>query len=90
MRRVRFAVEAGNADVLGDEPVWHAGKGVGWITSGGYGHFVDRALAQGYIPVGLASDLGTGALEIEIIGERRRATILNEPLFDPSGERMRM
>ena len=36
------------ADVIGDEPVWHDGEVVGWITSGGYGHHVkavDRARA---------------------------------------------
>jgi dimethylglycine dehydrogenase len=90
LRRVSFTVDAVDADVLGDEPIWHDGTVVGWVTSGGYGHFVDRSLAQGYIPAGLAGNLGTGAFEIEIIGERRQATILSEPLFDAAGERMRM
>ena len=33
------------ADVIGDEPIWHDGAVVGWVTSGGYGHTsaVDRA-----------------------------------------------
>ena len=62
---------------------------VGWVTSGGYGHYVDASLAQGYVPVGLASDLKTGAFEIEILGDRRPARILAEPLFDPQGARMR-
>jgi len=90
LRRVSFTVDAVDADVLGDEPIWHGGKVVGWVTSGGYGHFVDRSLAQGYIPAELAGHLGTGAFEIEIIGDRRKATIINEPLFDAAGERMRM
>ena len=37
----RFVVEPDPddpADVIGDEPVWHDGTVVGWITSGGYGH----------------------------------------------------
>jgi dimethylglycine dehydrogenase len=90
LKRVSFAVQALDADVLGDEPVWHEGKVIGWVTSGGYGHYVDRSLAQGYIPVDLAQDLAGGAFEIEILGERRRAFILSEPLFDPEGARMRM
>lgn len=89
LRRVSFVVEAADADVLGDEPVWHDGKVVGWITSGGYAHYVDRSLAQGYIPKELAGDTNPHAFEIEIIGERRKATIIAEPLFDPKGERMR-
>jgi dimethylglycine dehydrogenase len=90
LRRVSFAVDALNADVLGDEPIWHDGKVIGWITSGGYGHYVDRSLAQGYVPAALAGNLGQGAFEIEIIGDRRTASILSEPLFDPTGARMRM
>jgi dimethylglycine dehydrogenase len=90
LKRVSFAVAALDADVLGDEPVWHDGKVIGWVTSGGYGHYVDRSLAQGYIPVALAGDLAEGAFEIEILGERRRASILRDPLFDPEGARMRM
>src|ERR1051325_4989206 len=43
-RRVTFPVDALDADVLGDEPIWHNGEVVGWITSGGYGHYVDRSL----------------------------------------------
>jgi dimethylglycine dehydrogenase len=87
--RVSFAVDALDADVLGDEPVWHDGKVVGWVTSGGFGHYVDRSLAQGYIPTALARNIAQGAFEIEILGDRRTASILSEPLFDPEGARMR-
>jgi dimethylglycine dehydrogenase len=89
LRRVSFVVDASDADVLGDEPIWHRGKVVGWVTSGGYGHFVDRSLAQGYVPKELAYIMDEGAFELEIIGELRRATIIAEPLFDPEGKRMR-
>jgi dimethylglycine dehydrogenase len=90
LRRVTMVVDAADADVLGDEPIWHGGKVVGWATSGGYGHHVDLSLAQGYVPVALAQDLGRGAFEIEIIGDRRKATIIPAPPFDPDGKRMRM
>jgi dimethylglycine dehydrogenase len=63
---------------------------VGWVTSGGYAHYVDKSLAQGYVPRELAADGANGAFEIEIIGDRRRATIAPEPLFDPQARRMRM
>jgi dimethylglycine dehydrogenase len=89
LRRVSMVVDAADADVLGDEPIWHRDKVVGWVTSGGFAHYVDRSMAQGYVPKELAEDLGAGAFEIEIIGERRRATIITEPLFDPEGRRMR-
>ena len=47
---------------------------------------------SGYVPAALASPeaatAGTG-LEIEIIGHRRPARLLSEPVLDPSGQRMR-
>jgi dimethylglycine dehydrogenase len=87
-RLATFVVDADDADVIGDEPIWHDGQVVGWVTSGGYAHYVDASLAQGYVPAGLANG-GEGAFEIEIIGERRAAKIQHEPLFDPEGLRMR-
>ena len=82
MRRlVTFVVDAAEADAIGDEPVWHDGKVVGWITSGGYAHYSGVSLALGYIPAELATD-GTG-FEIEIIGRRRPATLQDEPVLDP-------
>ncbi|MEW4456916.1 FAD-dependent oxidoreductase [Roseibium algicola] len=88
--RVSFVVDASDADVMGDEPVWHDGKVIGWVTSGGYAHYLRKSLAQGYIPSELAANTQEGAFEIEILGERRKATIISEPLFDPKAERMRM
>jgi dimethylglycine dehydrogenase len=90
LRRISMVVDAGDADVLGDEPIWHGGKVVGWVTSGGYAHYVDKSMAQGYVPRELAGDTGKGSFEIEIIGDRRRATIITEPPFDPQAQRMRM
>ncbi len=81
------------ADVIGDEPIWHHGPGgwhvVGWVTSGGYAHFTEKSLALGYIEAGVADDPGDGDFEIEIIGKRRPATLLSEPVLDPAGTRMR-
>jgi dimethylglycine dehydrogenase len=87
LRLAAFAVEAVDADALGDEPIWHDGKVVGWVTSGAYGHSVQRSLALGYLPVGLAGE--SDGFEIEIIGARRKAHRLLTPAFDPDGTRMR-
>ncbi|MDX8515334.1 GcvT family protein [Mesorhizobium captivum] len=134
LRRVSFIVDAADADVMGDEPIWakvgkdygtvekphgygaprfdetgkevrgsKAAEGasavrgiidgewrvVGWVTSGGYAHYVQKSMAQGYVPAGLAEDESAGLFEIEILGHRRPARINVEPPFDPSGEKMR-
>jgi dimethylglycine dehydrogenase len=57
------------------------------VTSGGYGHFVRRSLALGYVPAALAS--AASGFEIEVLGERRPARVLAQPPHDPRGERMR-
>ena len=75
------------ADVLGDEPIWLGETVVGWVTSGGYAHNSASSVAMGYIPAELVDS--TGPWQIEVLGIRRRATLLSEPLFDPLGERMR-
>ena len=86
-RLVTFVVDADDADAIGDEPVWHDGEVVGWITSGGHGHCVGKSIALGYVPAALAT-VASG-FELEILGERRAASLAREPLFDPQGERMR-
>lgn len=81
------------ADVIGDEPIWHEGpdgwRVVGWVTSGGYAHHSETSLALGYVEAAVADDPGAGRFQIEIIGERRPACLLTEPVLDPAGTRMR-
>ncbi|MBS0366675.1 MAG: GcvT family protein [Proteobacteria bacterium] len=86
-RLATFAVDARDADAAGDEPIWHAGKVVGWVTSGAWGHRVGRSLALGYVPAGLAT--AREGFEIEILGERRAALLQAAPPFDSPGARMR-
>jgi dimethylglycine dehydrogenase len=73
--------------VIGDEPIWHDGTVVGRVTSGGYAHAAKASVALGYVPAGLAD--ATAGFEIEVLGDRRSATRLDECLFDPTASRMR-
>ncbi|MGA3157804.1 MAG: FAD-dependent oxidoreductase [Steroidobacteraceae bacterium] len=86
-RLITLAVDALDADAIGDEPIWHVGKVVGWVTSGGYAHSVGKSLALGYVNRGVAE--ASSGFEVELIGERRAATRLAEAAFDPAGLRMR-
>ena len=87
LRLVTFTIDARDADTSGDEPIWHDGRVIGWVTSGGYGHSVQRSLALGYVPKEYAEV--TGGFEIEILGERCKATRQPAAVFDPDGSRMR-
>ncbi len=62
---------------------------VGWVTSGGYAHYVGHSMAQGYVPAELAENESAGLFEVEILGLRRTARINIEPPFDPAGAKMR-
>ena len=86
-RLCSFIVDAADADVVADEPIWRGGKVIGFVTSGGYAHFSGKSVALGFVPV---DTIAEGAkFEIEILGEMRKATLFTEPLFDPKAERMR-
>ncbi len=82
------------ADVIGDEPIWYDDAVVGWVTSGGYAHYSDVSVAMGYVPAGLAPDVAghtpAGRFEIEILGVRRPAHLVDGCLWDPEASRMRM
>ena len=76
-----------NAVVLGKEPIRSHGRVVGYATSAGYGYSVGRCIVYGYLPVELAVP-GT-AVEVEYFDERVPATVAEDPLWDPKGERLR-
>ncbi|NDE02676.1 MAG: FAD-dependent oxidoreductase, partial [Gammaproteobacteria bacterium] len=81
-----FTVDALDADVIGDEPIWREGKVCGWVTSGGYAHDSKVSVALGYVPREIADE--TEGWSIEILGEMRTARLQARPLFDPEGARM--
>ena len=72
---------------LGSEPVRIDGEIVGRVTSGGYGYTVERSIAYAYLPA--ASATPGARVEAEIFGEWIGGAVVEEPLFDPKGERIR-
>jgi len=86
-RFVVMEVEARDADVVGYESIMQDGQAVGYVTSGAYGHCVDKSLAAGYVPTALARE--GERFEIDVLGELCAATVRLEPLHDPQGLRLR-
>ncbi len=84
---VTLVIDAADADAWGQEGVWKDDQCVGSITSGGYGHFVGKSLAIAAV-LPSVSALGT-ELEVDILMERRPATVSAAAQFDPAGRRMR-
>jgi dimethylglycine dehydrogenase len=76
-----------DADARGSEPLWKGGELVGRATNGGYGWRVDKSLALGMVKPEHGA-VGT-ELEIQLLGERKRATIVPESPYDPENARLR-
>jgi dimethylglycine dehydrogenase len=76
-----------DADALGGNPIYSDGKLVGRATSGGYGYRVKKSLALAMLAPDLAA-IGT-CLEIDILGQRYDAVVIEESPFDPANEKLR-
>jgi len=70
-----------------DEPLYVDGQLAGRATAGYYGHVLGKSLALGYIATA-HSEVGT-RLEIEILGQRKQATVLCESPLDPDNHKLR-
>jgi dimethylglycine dehydrogenase len=86
-RLVAMIVETDDIDVSNDEAILKDGECVGYVTSGGYAHSVGQSMALGYVPVELAQ--AETALEVEIMGDMYSARVIDKPLYDPAGNKMR-
>jgi dimethylglycine dehydrogenase len=86
-RFVTLAVDVKDADPLGNEPVYQNGQMIGRTTSGAYGYAVEKSLALAYVSPEAAAP-GT-KLEMEILGERFPATVIEESPWDPENARLR-
>jgi dimethylglycine dehydrogenase len=88
VRLACLTVDTDDAIPHGDEPILAPGaRVVGYVSAGEYGHVVGTAIALAYLPPELAT-AGT-ALGIDVLGERRAATVVDAPLFDPGDTRLR-
>lgn len=85
---VMLDVDARNADASGGEPVFLPdGTPVGQVSSGAYGHSVQKSLALAFVKTEYAAP-GT-EYDVAILGLPHRARLLDKPPFDPTGERLR-
>jgi len=77
-----------DADPLGNEPIFDTkGAMVGRATSGAYGHALGKSLAIGYIKQEFSA-VGT-PVAIQILGETKQATIVQESPYDPDNKDLR-
>ncbi len=84
---VPFVLDDDTCDAVYGCPVSIDGEVVGYTTSGGYGHCVEKSIALGYIRTDLAK-AGT-KVQINVFGKMRNAEIVDEPIYDPKNEKLR-
>jgi len=87
MQLIYFEIDTTDSDVRGNEPIFAGDDCVGVTTSGGYGHATHKSLGFGYVTPDLAS-AGT-ELDIALLGDRYKARVLKDPVYDPANERLR-
>jgi aminomethyltransferase len=68
-------------------PIVAEGKTVGHVTSAGFSYRLDESIGIGHID-SLYRDVGT-ALEIHVDGMRYMAKVVELPLYDPKGEKLK-
>ncbi|MBO67786.1 MAG: glycine cleavage system protein T [Acidiferrobacteraceae bacterium] len=84
---VTLEIDSRDADTYGYEPVWQNNHRVGFITSGGFGHAVGKSLGLALVNRDvLGSDI---PLEVDVIGSRVGAILIDDAPWDPTGSRMR-
>jgi len=73
--------------IYGGEAIYHEGRVITRVRSGGYGYTVKKNILLAYLPVEL-SKIGS-RVEVELIEGRYQGEVTAMVLFDPKGERLR-
>jgi glycine cleavage system aminomethyltransferase T/glycine/D-amino acid oxidase-like deaminating enzyme len=81
-----LTIDDGRSVVMGKEPIFLNGKATGYVTSAAFGYTVRKPIAYAWLPSSVAE--GTN-VEIEYFGKRIRATVTEEPLYDPRDSKLR-
>ncbi len=84
---VTLEIDAYDADASGYEPVWSGDELVGFVTSGGYGHTVNKSIAMALVNVDQTAE-GT-PLKVHVVGKERAAKVIASSPYDPTGQAMR-
>ena len=87
MTMVTLQIEADDADASGYEPVWNGSERVGFVTSGGYGHTIEKSLAMALVQSHLAKT--DQELTVHVVGFERKAKVIAPSPYDPKGAAMR-
>ena len=80
-------VETNDIDVTNNEAVMNGDQSIGYVTSGGFAHFVNKSVAFTFIDQNKIKS--ENKIQIEINGDLFNCSVIKEPLYDPNGQKMR-
>ncbi len=78
--------------LLGRETIYRDGKRVGWLTGGGFGYSIGKAIGIGYVrnPDGVTEDFVlSGTYELDVAMTRIPCKVSLKPLYDPTMSRIK-
>lgn len=78
--------------IFGQEAIFRNGEPVGYLRRGDYAFYLDKPVGVGYVTNKgdkVTKDyLKEGEYEIEVLGQRHKATLHFKSPFDPNGQRI--
>jgi dimethylglycine dehydrogenase len=86
-RLATLVIDADSVDAAGYEPVLRGEELVGFVTSGGFGHCVNKSISMGYVDSDILEE--SEELTVTILGQPRPARLAPHALVDPAGLKMR-
>ncbi|MDZ4312966.1 MAG: FAD-dependent oxidoreductase [Cypionkella sp.] len=90
-RLAAFTVDDPSVILLGRETIYRNGERVGWLSSGGFGHTINKPIGYGYVRREGVDEafMTSGSYELEVASERVAARLHLGALYDPTGARIK-
>jgi 4-methylaminobutanoate oxidase (formaldehyde-forming) len=76
----------------GRETIYRNGERVGWLSSAGFGHTIDKSIGMGFVRSNTVIDhdhVLSGSYELEVATKRVPCDVHLEPLYDPKMKKVR-
>ena len=87
LKLIPLIIETNDIDVTNNEAVVKNEKSIGYITSGGFAHYINKSIAYSYLDEEILKT--NEKFQVEINGEFYNCSIIKEPLYDAKGIKMR-
>jgi dimethylglycine dehydrogenase len=84
---VPLIVETNEIDVTNNEAVVNGNDSIGYVTSGGFAHYVNKSVAFTFLDQNKINH--DNKIQIEINGDLFNCSLIKDSLYDPTGQKMR-